>query len=120
MMIMPTVGKEWTYKRNANAHGFVWVWDAKVGRYKLTHNGSLVGWFVSLKMVKQEIAELRFVAKGNLPKHLRIMGYSTSRELSGDSTPTIRLEFRGRYLGNYASLEEAEAAAKEHERNRWN
>ena len=119
MMIMPTVGREWTYKRNANAQGFVWVWDATAQRYKLTHDGSLVGEFVSLKRVKQEIAELRYVAKGNFCKFLRDRGYRKAWIWAGDTHKLLMVSQYGTYLGTYDTLEDAELAAKEHEYNRW-
>ena len=109
-----------TYKANAEKEGFAWVWDAKVGRYKLTGSKGLIGWFKSLARVRGEIAEVRFVAKGNLPKAYRGIGYTTQREWSGDTVPTHRLEFRGKYIGNFRDIAGAVRKAREHERNRWN
>ena len=108
-----------TYKANAEKEGFSWVWDAKVGRYKLTGSKGLIGWFKSLARVRGEIAEVRFVAKGNLPKEYRCIGYTTQREWSGDTVPTHRLEFRGKYIGNFRDIKDAIYKAWEHERNRW-
>ena len=107
------------YKANAEKEGFAWVWDAKVGRYKLTGSKGLIGWFKSLARVRGEIAEVRFVAKGNLPKVYRSLGYTTQREWSGDTVPTHRLEFRGVYIGNFRDIAGAIIKAWEHERNRW-
>ena len=108
-----------TYKANAEKEGFAWEWDAKVGRYKLTGSNGLIGWFRSLARVRGEIAEVRFVAKGNLPKEYRGIGYTTQREWSGDTVPTHRLEFRGVYIGNFRDIKDAIYKAGEHERNRW-
>ena len=109
-----------TYKANAEKEGFVWEWDAKAGRYKLTGSNGLIGWFKSLARVRGEIAELRFVAKGNLPKDYRSLGYTTQREWSGLAVPTHRLEFRGVYIGNFRDIKDAIYKAREHNRNRWN
>ena len=108
-----------TYVSNAKLDGFAWVWKPRVKRYILTHNGELVRACTSLKEVYKEIAEVRYVAKGHLCKFLRDRGYRTSWEWSGEPNPTIRLEHCGMYVGNYGTFEEAEAAAKEHEYNRW-
>ena len=109
-----------TYKDNAEKEGFSWVWDAKVGRYKLTGSNGLIGWFKSLARVRGKIAEVRFVAKGNLPKEYRVIGYITKLEWSGLAVPTHRLEFRGVYIGNFRDIKEAIYKAWEHNRNRWN
>ena len=109
-----------TYVSNAEKEGFSWVWDAKAGRYKLSGSNGLIGWFKSLARVRSEIAELRFVAKGNLPKDYRCIGYTTQREWSGDTVPTYRLEFRGKYIGNFRDIKDAIYKALEHNRNRWN
>lgn len=109
-----------TYKANAKKEGFSWVWDAKVGRYKLTGSKGLIGWFKSLARVMGEIAEVRSVAKGNLPKVYSGLGYTTQREWSGLAVPTHRLEFRGVYIGNFRDIKDAIYKAWEHERNRWN
>ena len=109
-----------TYKANAEKEGFSWVWDAKVGRYKLIGSKGLIGWFRSLARVRGEIAEHRFVAKGNLPKAYRVIGYTTKLEWSGLAVPTYRLEFRGVYIGNFRDIKDAIYKAWEHNRNRWN
>ena len=109
-----------TYRANAEKEGFSWVWDAKVGRYKLTGSKGLIGWFRSLARVRGEIAEVRFVAKGNFCKFLRDLGYRKAWQWTGDTRKSLVVEFRGAYMGTYKTLEEAEAAAKEHEYNRWN
>ena len=109
-----------TYKANAEKEGFSWAWDAKVGRYKLTGSKGLIGWFRSLARVRGEIAEVRFVGKGNLPKAYRVIGYTTKLEWSGDTVPTYRLEFRGVYIGNFRDIKDAIYKALEHNRNRWN
>ena len=112
--------KSATYKANAEKEGFSWEWDAKVGRYKLTGSKGLIGWFKSLARVRSEIAEVRFVAKGNLPKEYRGIGYTAQREWSGVNVPTYRLEFRGKYIGNFRDIAGAVRKAREHESNRWN
>ena len=106
------------YKANAEKEGFSWIWDAKVCRYKLTGSKGLIGWFKSLAQVRGEIAEVRFVAKGNLPKVYRVLGYTTQRVLSGLTVPTYRLEFRGVYIGNFRDISGAVIKVWEHERNR--
>ena len=107
-----------TYKANAEKDGFNWEWDAKAGRYKLTGSNGLIGWFKSLASVRGEIAEVRFVAKGNLPKSQRASGYTTRLEWSGDTVPTYRLEFRDVYIGNFRDIASAVRKAWEHGRNR--
>ena len=108
-----------TYKANAEKEGFSWVWDAKAGRYKLSGSNGLIGWFKSLARVRSEIAELRFVAKGNFCKFLRDRGYRKAWIWAGDTHKLLMVAQYGKYLGTYDTLEEAEAAAKEHEYNRW-
>ena len=108
-----------TYKANAEKEGFVWVWNPMVKSYILTHNGELVRACKSLKEVKQEIAEIRFVAKGNFCKFLRDRGYRKAWIWAGDTCKSFVVECRGAYLGTYDTLEDAELAAKEHEYNRW-
>ena len=109
-----------TYIANAKKDGFAWVWNARVRRYILTHNDVLVRACVSLREVYKEIAEVRFVAKGNFSKFLRDRGYRKAWECSGKTVPTLRVEHYGEYIGSYETFAEAEAAAKEHEYNRWN
>ena len=109
-----------TYIENAEKEGFAWVWKPRVQRYILTHNGELVRACKSLKEVYKEIAEVRFVAKGNFCKFLRDHGYRKAWQWTGDTCKRLVVECRGEYMGTYTTLEEAEAAAKEHEYNRWN
>ena len=109
-----------TYISNAKLDGFAWVWNPRVKRYILTHNGELVRACKSLKEVYKEIAELRHVAKGNFCKFLRDRGYRKAWIWAGDTHKVLMVAQYGKYLGTYDTLEEAEAAAKEHERNRWN
>ena len=108
-----------TYKANAEKEGFSWVWDAKVGRYKLSGSNGLIGWFRSLARVRGEIAEVRYVEKGNFCKFLRDRGYRKAWIWAGDTHKLLMVAQYGTYLGTYDTLEEAEAAAKEHEYNRW-
>ena len=109
-----------TYKANAEKEGFAWVRKPRVKSYILTHNGELVRACKSLKEVYKEIAEVRYVAKGNFCKYLRTMGYRKAWQWAGDTCKSLVVEFRGKYMGNYGTFEEAEAAAKEHDYNRWN
>ena len=112
--------KSETYKANAEKEGFLWVWDSRVQRYILTHNGELVRACKSLKEVYKEIAEIRHVAKGNFCKFLRDRGYRKAWIWAGDTHKVLMVAQYGNYLGTYDTLEDAEAAAKEHEYNRWN
>ena len=108
-----------TYKANAEKEGFSWVWHPMVKRYILTHNGELVRACKSLKEVYKEIAEIRFVAKGNFCKFLRDRGYRKAWIWAGDTCKRLMVTQYGTYLGTYDTLEDAELAAKEHEYNRW-
>ena len=109
-----------TYISNAKLDGFAWVWNPRVKSYILTHNGELVRACKSLKEVYKEIAEVRYVAKGNFCKFLRDRGYRKALEWAGDTCKSFVVACRGAYIGAYKTLEEAEAAAKEHEYNQWN
>ena len=113
------LSREEVYRANAVKAGYVWSWDNVVGRYKLVAKDKLVGWFKTLREVKSQITELRFVAKGNLPKFYRDAGYTTSLEWSGLPEKTHRLEFRGEYIGNFTSIDKAIEKAREHDVNRW-
>lgn len=108
-----------TYKANAKLDGFAWIWKPRVKGYILTHNGELVRACKSLKEVYKEIAEVRYVEKGNFCKFLRDRGYRKEWQWAGDTHKVLMVEQYGIYLGTYDTLEEAEAAAKEHEYNRW-
>ena len=60
--------REEVYRANAVKEGYVWSWDKYPNRYKLVAHGKLVGWFKTMREIKAEISELRFVAKGGTPR----------------------------------------------------
>ena len=112
------LSREEVYRANAVKDGYVWSWDTYAGKYKLESQGKIVGWVKTLREVKAEIKELRFVAKGNLTKDLRKLGYSTANEWCGQPTQWYSLEFRGSYLKHFQTIEECEAYAREYEKAR--